>query len=401
MFPFKCTRRAVLVSVILTAAALFYLPRADAHPVLQNASCLNAPAATDPTATVCISNVIVPFNGMSEENQFAVSWRTSNAAQGRVQLRNGDTFDDVRGTNYRGQTHYVIIRNLAAKSTYAFDLISDGETFTNGGAHWTVRMGSAVDATTPYFIFGRVKNPDGSDADGTIVYAQVRDGDQQGTGGRSGLVSAIIVLADGGNFFNMDLQNARTQNNANKFVFNPATDHVILNAFGAQGSARKQFDISDLHPPKPPASINLSASGTGNVTTATPTLSPTQTLTPSNTTTQTATHMPTAIETRTAVATETLEPNATETPALPPTFENVPTIAPDQATRLASTPDTTSVAIPAGEEVEPPPTRVFGGVPVIEPPAQANNTLLLTALALVLFVGAVLLGLAAYFVSRR
>lgn len=396
-------RRAVC-AIFFVAAALVIALSAQAAPVQQANSCLNAPGAVDPTASVCISNVIVPFNGTSRENQFVVSWRTENNVPGSVKVAGSDTFDDVRGADYRGKTHYVVVSNLGAKKTYTFDLVSGGETYTNGGAHWTVKLGPAIETTIPYIVRGRVKNPDGTDAEGALVYAQVRDGDDQGTSGRSGLLSSVISTADGGDFFNINLEPARTQNNNTKFEFTPETDRVLITAIGADGKASKQFKITDLHPPKAPPSLTLGDSGTGSVATATPTRLPTETYTPSPSPspTDTSTLVP-PTPTRTRVRpTRSLEPLPTDTPNVPPTFQNVPTIAPDQATRLASTPNTTSVALPAGEEVELPRTRVFGAVPTIQPPpAAADNTLLFVVLAVVLFVGASLLGLAAFFVLRR
>lgn len=368
---------------------------------MQGNSCLNAPVGTDPTATVCISNVTVPFNGTSGDNQFYISWRTLNAVAGRVKLGSGDTFNDVRGANFQGATHYIRVNNLAAKTAYTFDVISDGQTYTNGGAHWSVHLGPAIQATTPYSIFGRVKNPDNSDADGTLVLAQVRDRDGQGTQGRSSLLSAVIVLADGGNFFNINLVNARTQNYSQQYIFNPNGDRVFVAAFGAQGTASKVFNIADLHPPKPPPSLILGDNGSGSVVTATPTLvPPTATPTLSPTPTETETPSPTLTQIP-APLTETAEPLETETAGVPPTFESVATISPADATRLAEQADATNVAIAAGEP-GPERTRVFGGVPVIEPPPQSNtNMWLAIGLAVVFIVGAVLLGLAAFFVSRR
>ena len=82
-----------------------------------------------------------------------------------------------------------------------------------------------------------------------------------------------------------------------------------------------------------------------------------------------------------------------------PTLELVPTVSPDQATRLASDENAPRVAIAAGL---PQPTRVFGGVPVLEPNRQpTTNTWLIIGLAVVLIIGAVLLGLAGFFVWRR
>lgn len=390
--------RPALLAVILTMFAsglLFSTVRAA--PPLQTPNCQTAPAAPDPSGSVCISRVVIPFNGVSPDNQFYVSWRSVNAEKGQVKLDSGETSDDVRGAAYQGVTHYVAVSNLDAKKTYTFDIVSGGQTFTNNGAHWDVRTGAALQATNPYTIFGRVKNPDGSDADGAIVYAQVRDGDDVGSQGRSGFISGVIVLADGGNFFTIDLDLARTQNFNQKFVFDPEMDRVQIIVVGKQGTASKTFVIQDLHPPAPPPSLILSGSGAGTAATATPSLVP-----PTATPTLTPTLTPTVTLTPTATPTFFVP---TETPVLPtetlviPTIQNpIPTLAPAEATRVAVEP--TRVAIPAGQEIEP--TRIFGGVPTVQPPPPAaNNNLLVIFIAVFLFVGAVLLGAAAFFVSRR
>lgn len=393
--------RAALILAIGAAVSCLVWSLASAEPELQANACFNSPTTADPTATVCISNVNVLFNGTGTDNQFYVSWRTLASADGHVKLVGGDTYYDVRGANYQGVTHYVRVNNLAAKTNYLFDVLTNGQTYTNGGAHWTARLGPALAAPTPYFVFGRVKNPDTSDADGALVYAQVRDGDSQGTQGRSGLLSAVIVLADGGDFFNINLSTARTQNNADLYLFNPAGDRVLVVAQGEQGSASKAFPVGDLHPPKPPPSLILGTNGSGNVVTATPTvLPPTETPTASPTATETEMPVPTLTEVP-ALPTEIAEPIETETAAVPPTFETVPTLSPEQATRLADETNATQVA-EAANQPQPDRTRVFGGVPLIQPPAQASpNTWLLLGLAAVLIVGAALLGLAALFVSRR
>ena len=359
-----------------------------------------APIAADPSASVCISRVVVPFNGVSPENQFYVSWRSSKPEKGQVKLASDETFDDVRGGSYQGITHYIAVSNLDAKKTYTFDILSGGQTFTHNGEHWEVRTGAALQSTNPYTIFGRVKNPDGSDADGAIVYAQIRDADDVGSQGRSALLSAVIVLADGGNFFTIDLDQARTQSLSQKFVFDAEMDRVQIIAVGAQGTASKAFRIDELHPPAPPPSLNLSGSGTGTVATATPSLvPPTVTPTSTPTLTPTATLSPTATPTL-FVPSETPVP-PTATLALPTIQSPIPTLEPAEETRIAETP--TLVAIPAsGDEVEPGRTRVFGGVPSVEPPpAASNNNVLVIVFAVVLFVGAVLLGAAAFFLSRR
>ncbi|MBI4674759.1 MAG: hypothetical protein HY741_24200 [Chloroflexi bacterium] len=397
-------RRAALVALLLTFAALFFLSFALAAPNEQGLSCATAPVSADPTPTVCISRVVVIFNGISPDNQFTVSWRTLKNETGQVKLASGETFDDTRGASYQGKTHYIVVSNRDAKKNYSFDIVSGGKTYTNDNAHWTGHTGPAVQPTTPYIVFGRVSNPDGSDADGAIVYAQIRDGDNQGTQSRSAWLSGLIVVADGGNFFNLNLDEARTQSNGQKYTYNPDGDRVFVIAVGAQGTASKAFKISELHPPAPPPSLILSSSGAGSAATATATqLPPTNTPTASPTSSLTPTPVsPTPSQTHTPLApSPTLETLTETASAEPPAVEPTSTLEPADATRIAQELPPTGIAEPAGEEVEPPRTRIFGGVPTVVPPQQNSNNWILVALAAVLIIGAALLGLAAFFVTRN
>ena len=394
--------RAGLFALALTLVSLGFLSLTLAAPNEQSLACINAAPAADPSPTVCISNMIVVFDGTSPDNQFIVSWRTAKNERGQVKLSSGEIFDDVRGADYQGKTHYVVVSKLDAKTKYTFDIISGDKIFSNNNAHWQVRTGPALQAGTPYIIFGRVSNPDGSDADGTIVYAQVRDGDDKGTQGRAAWLSGLIVVADGGNFFNIDVENARTNNYVQKYAFSPEGDRVFIHAVGAQGTAEKTFKLDELHPPAAPPSFIL-GSGTGSAVTATATQQlPTNTSTPSPT--HTFTHTPVS---PTPTFTHTpIPPSATPAPVTETAQAEATTIQ-EQATQTqaaASTetaqPQITSVAFPAGEEVEPQRTRIFGGVPNFVPPEESSNNFVVTLLALVCIVGAVLLGLAAFFITR-
>lgn len=404
MNPVKHSPRAPLLFLLVTASLFWMVVRAPLALAQQSYPCTNAAVSADPSPTVCLSQVVVVFNGASPDNQFYVSWRSQKTESGRVQLTDGEIFEDVRGADYQGKTHYVLVNNVAPKTTYTFDVVSGGTTFTNGGAHWSQRTGPALASGTPYTIIGRVKNPDGSDADGALVYAQVRDADGQGTPGRSALLSSVIVLADGGNFFNINLEPARTANLGQKFSFDPAADRVQITAVGAQGTATKTFTIGDLSPPQPPPSLILGESGTGSAATATPTLlAPTSTPTLSPTATATATSTEPAATATLLPLPPTRPPQPTETEAVVNTIETrEPTVDTPQETRVAENAVQTSAANSAGQEVELQSTRVARGVPTLQPALpSANNTLLSVAIAIVFFVGALLLGLAAYFVSRH
>lgn len=404
---------------------IFTTRPATAAPAAQNAQCFGASVAADPSATVCISRVTTLLDGTSPNNQFYVSWRTVNAEIGQVKLIGGGTFGDVRGNSFRGATHYVKVNNLAAGAAYQFDIVSGGKSYNNGGSHWSANLGPALNPTTPYNIFSRVENPDGSAAEGALVYITVRDADNVDSQGRSSLLSAVIEEGDDTWF--VDLQMARTRNNSAKFVFDPTKDEVVINVAGSAGRATATFKISDLNPPKPPPTLTLSALGTGAASTATPTLRPTVTPTePPATATALASETPVNTE---PSATPTPRPGPpTITPFVEPPLEITPGAGsvdePPQesevATEVAETqvagtevPGTTIEVNPAepggtavaGQVPEPTRTRVLRGgtatpVAVDSNPFLSSNGLL-SALALVLLVGAVLLGLAAFFVWRR
>lgn len=395
-------RRVALVAVLLTGMAFLSLLFALDAPAADGIACANAPVGADPTPTVCISHVAVVFNGASPDNQFVVSWRTPKSESGQVKLASGETYPDVRGADYQGKTHYVVVDNLDARTTYTFDILSGDKTYTNNNAHWSVRVGPAIQPVNPYIVVGRVSNPDGSDADGAIVYAQVRDADDKGTQGRSAWLSGLIVVADGGNYFNINLEQARTTNNIQKYTFDPEHDRVYIFAVSPQGSASKAFPISDLHPPQAPPSLILNSNGAGSAVTATATLIPP---------TMTLTFTPTAIATATPVS-PTPSPTSTDAPPSPTEVFTAtpdatatldvsdPTVIAVQETRLASEPQTTRAAEPAGNEIEPRRTRVYGGVPTVIPPQDNNGSATLVIFAIVLIVGAVLLGLAGFFITR-
>jgi hypothetical protein len=398
MFGF---RRTAWLAFTLAFVALVFLLVPLVAPAADPLACATAPAASDPTATVCLSNVVVVFDGTSPDNQFVVSWRTLQAEKGQVKLSDGTTHDDVRGANFKGKTHYVIVSNVDAKTNYTLDIVSGGKTFTNNNAHWNLRTGPPLQPGTPYMIVGRVSNPDGSEADGALVYAQVRDGDDKGTQGRSAWLSAIVIVPDGGNFFSLNVEQARTANNVQKYAFAPDGDRVFVIASGEQGTASKAFKLKELHPPAAPPSLILGNNNTGSAVTATATqIPPTPTPTLSPTLTATATPLtPTPSQTHTPIPPSETPLPVTETAQAEETQQQ------EQATQTAAATATiavgTPIAMPAGEEVEPQRTRIYGGVPTVIPPRETDNTnWTLLVLAGVLIVGAALLGLAAFFVRQ-
>ena len=65
----------------------------------------------------------------------------------------------------------------------------------------------------------------------------------KGTTGPSALLSSLIQVADGGDLFNINLQEAVTPNFSGKYIFDPDEDRVPITAIGEQGTVGKQFRI--------------------------------------------------------------------------------------------------------------------------------------------------------------
>jgi hypothetical protein len=371
-------------------------------------ACATASTGADPSATVCISRDIIVFDGTSIDNRFYVSWVSAQTESGQVQIIGGATYSDTCAECYSGVTHYIRVDNLQPNTTYLFDIVSGGNTYTNNDAHWSINTGPAQASRNPDTIIGRVKNPNGSDAVGALVYVSIRNSDTAGTNGTSALLSQVITSDDGG-FFHIDLAQARSADHASLFAYSASGDKLLIRAVGSSGTASTNVDSGRPRPGQPTLILTLGSNG-GTVATATPSVpppTPTSTL-PSPTPTRTATVTATPV-TATATLTNpppsaTARPRPTRTPFVEPPETAQPspgiTIAPAAETAAAEATVASTVPNPETET-----TRVaFRGTPTPNANSSGGGFFVdnsLVVLAIIAFGGAALLGVAAFFMWRK
>lgn len=197
------------------------------------------PAAASDPIRVAISNL--------RDNLFTVSWLTTKAAKGQVQLTDGTTYDDARGSDFVGATHYVTVTGLLANHAYSFDVISGGGRYDHAGAHWTVTTGDALAPRTPDLVFGQVRDADGSKATDVIVFSII-DRVQQGVG--SAPLSTLVTAHDNGSF-SLNLAESRAWSDpSGHFAYAINSDRYMNNAVtfqavGAGGAGLLTVDAGD------------------------------------------------------------------------------------------------------------------------------------------------------------
>lgn len=279
---------------------------------------LRSMATTVSTPAVTITDVRVTN---VRDKSFTVSWVTDQPATGEVHYGTdpanlGQIAHDDRGRETRDDTHYVTLANLAPEVTYYFDVVSDGTTDDNGGAHYAVTTGPTLGVPPSDTIYGQVFRSDGSTpATGTIVYILLRDADGKGSSGEASPLSALV---DSGGYWYTNLANVRTTDLTDYFSYSASGDEVVLTAQGAgEGTASQTTDTAN-DTPAPDMVL---------VTTATPTSEPTHTATSTPTDTPEVTSTPTSTGSPTATATPTGSVPVTPTPTATPTHTPTPALA--------------------------------------------------------------------------
>lgn len=168
------------------------------------------------------------------DTSFTVSWLTTVIEPGRVQLIGGAIYEDERGADFSGTTHYVSINGLRTNSAYSFEIVSGGKKYENGGAHWSVTTGATLVPRTPDWISGHVRNLDGSVAMEAIVFTTIGR-EQQGY--ISAPLSVLITARDGG-IFRINLSETRSFSDPTSFfAYSIQGDRYLNNNVTIQASA--------------------------------------------------------------------------------------------------------------------------------------------------------------------
>jgi YVTN family beta-propeller protein len=221
------------------------------------------------------------------DTTFNVSWVTDQLATGEVHYGTDPAnldqiaYDD-RGAETSDDTHYVTLVGLPSNTAYYFDVVSDGTTDDNGGAHYTVTTGPTLGLPASDTIYGQVSKADGTTpAEGTIVYITLFDDDGSGSSGQAAELSSLV---DSSGYWYANLGNARTADLSGYFDYSAGGDGVALAAQGAgDGTAGQTVDTADDSPATPMvlagdepiaglAATNDGPTALGSVTTLTATI---------------------------------------------------------------------------------------------------------------------------------
>ena len=237
---------------------------------------LRTTATSTPAATISevrVANV--------RDTSFTVSWVTDQLATGEVHyggangvwhgsdLADASTTDvpsaldtsldqvayDDRGAGTSDDTHYVTLTGLTPNTTYYFDVVSDGTTDDNEGAHYAVTTGPTLALPNSDTIYGQVfkacsepcRREDGTTpAEGAIVYITLRDADGSGSPDEAAPLSALV---EGSGYWLANLGNARTAGLTAYFGYSASGDGVELRAQGGgDGTAVQTVDTANDRP---------------------------------------------------------------------------------------------------------------------------------------------------------
>jgi len=249
-------RKVGLLRTLLTACLmllLYPLAASGTESVVPD-SVAPAPRLPDQMTTgllvpSTISNVQV--TNVSDKS-FSVSWLTDVPASGHINygvtpaLGSNQSDDPDAGT----YTHHVTVSGLSPNTTYYFDVVSDGNTDDNGGAHHTAATGPTLGIPSIDTIYGQVFHADGTTpAEGTIVYITLFDDDGSGSPGQAAELSSLV---DSSGYWNANLGNARLVDLSAYFEYSASADSVTLLAKGAtEGCASQTVDTNADSPAVP------------------------------------------------------------------------------------------------------------------------------------------------------
>lgn len=192
-----------------------------------------SPIAASSPISVIISNV--------RDTSFVVSWLTDADEKGSVALVGGMSFNDDRGLDYSGLTHYVTLSGLSPNTTYQFDIISGGTRYDNETAHYSVQTGPTLMPPTPDLIVGRVQHSDGSLATNAILLFTIQQ--EQSV---SAPLSMLLTVRDSG-YFHINLSDVRASKDPTRyFTYGGQTDLLTIQAVDARGMGTLRVPVSDL-----------------------------------------------------------------------------------------------------------------------------------------------------------
>lgn len=188
----------------------------------------------------------------SDDNQFIettgwIKYGTSSYKLDRV------AYDDRGGEDFLSTTHHVSIFNLKPETAYYFKIKSGpylyglnitGERWVRGGAVKRRNTKIAFELSgNPHPIYGYVKDQNGNQAEGALVYIRLKKDDSE----TKSKVLSTVTKASGG--WTVDLKNSRTIGQKDRFFDFDNNDRVLIEVQAAQkGTTSADFAVSECSP---------------------------------------------------------------------------------------------------------------------------------------------------------
>jgi hypothetical protein len=116
----------------------------------------------------------------------AVSWTTDVPVTGllrysdnpsNLSLPGADTRDQMSGTAGVFTTHYVVLTNLKASTTYYFEIVTGSASYSDNNKPYQVRTGVITNSGAEDIISGKVLSVDGQGLEGAVVYVEIDGGE--------------------------------------------------------------------------------------------------------------------------------------------------------------------------------------------------------------------------------
>jgi len=202
--------------------------------------------------TLQAASVSSTYVGNGRDGSFTIAWTTDTASTGSIDYGTttalGTIADDVRGSGYSGETHYVDLSGLTPSTLYYYDILSGGDRDNNGGAHYTFTTGPTLSIPVQGSCsYGQVFLSDGTTpAEGAIVKVTLSDNNSAGSSGSS---AQMLALVDANGYWYACFNNSRETSLANYFTYDRPGDNVTLEADGAsEGMDDATLDVDSSAP---------------------------------------------------------------------------------------------------------------------------------------------------------
>ena len=187
-----------------------------------------------PAAMAAPLPLVVTISGVQvtdvRDGSFVMSWATNELSNGRSRCYDAtgvSLITQVDDPVVSTTTHYVTIAGLNPNTQYRCEVESAAVIGNNEGLRYPVTTGPVINSSPAgHLVYGLVLKIDGTTiAPNTIAYLRLVDANGLGSPGRSQWVSARV---ENSGYWGYSLENVRTANAAQYFIYTPGSDTIEL-----------------------------------------------------------------------------------------------------------------------------------------------------------------------------